>query len=123
MGCHGRYADSHSAVLLPFQGPANRVVREQPTGSTSVTEGIGSDYGVNYGSGTSTLENDNGAFKFSCGPCSRGHEVGELLDGTSNVLLMGEKHVTRAGLGVFDPVTGAEQDFSIYWRNPAHGPM
>jgi prepilin-type N-terminal cleavage/methylation domain-containing protein len=107
------------AFFCPSRAPANRVVREQPTGSNSVTEGIGSDYGVNYGSGTSTLENDGGAFKFSCGPCSRGHEVGELLDGTSNVLLMGEKHVTRAGLGVFDPVTGAEQDFSIYCAQPS----
>jgi prepilin-type N-terminal cleavage/methylation domain-containing protein len=95
----------------------NRVVREQS--GNSVTEGIGSDYGVNYGSGTSTLENNNGSFSFSCGPCSRGLEIGELLDGTSNLLLMGEKHVTLAGMGRFDGTTGAEQDFSIYSAQPS----
>ena len=47
--------------------PGHRVVREQD--GNSVTEGIASDYGVNYGSGTSAAENDNGAFNFSCGPC------------------------------------------------------
>ncbi len=107
------------AFFCPSRAPANRIVREQPTGSSSVTEGIGSDYGVNYGSGTSTLENNNGPFNFSCGPCSRGNDFGELLDGTSNLLLMGEKHVTLAGLGKFDAVTGAEQDFSIYSAQPS----
>jgi prepilin-type N-terminal cleavage/methylation domain-containing protein len=93
-----------------------RVVREQD--GNSVTEGIGSDYGVNYGSGTTTDENENGAFDFSCGDCGTGKTLLELTDGTSNTLLIGEKHVTKAGLGVFDATTGAEQDFNIYDSQP-----
>ena len=94
----------------------NRVVREQD--GNSVTEGIASDYGVNYGSGTSAAENENGAFNFSCGPCGDGHAFADLIDGLTNTILVGEKHVTQAGLGRFDAATGAEQDFSIYSSQP-----
>jgi hypothetical protein len=97
----------------PVRGP----VREQD--GNSVTEGIPSDYGVNFGSGTSSAENENGAFQFSCGPCGDGLPFAALTDGLSNTLLVGEKHVTRAGLGVFNPSTGAEQDFSIYSSQPS----
>jgi prepilin-type N-terminal cleavage/methylation domain-containing protein len=93
-----------------------RVVREQD--GNSVTEGIAGDYGVNYGSGTTTAENDNGAFTFSCGDCGTGRTLLDLTDGTSNTFLIGEKHVTRAGLGVFDASTGAEHDFNIYDSQP-----
>jgi prepilin-type N-terminal cleavage/methylation domain-containing protein len=94
-----------------------RVVREQD--GNSVTEGIASDYGVNYGSGTSTVENNDGAFEFSCGNCGTGKRLLELTDGTSNTLLIGEKHVTPAGLGVFNATTGAELDFNIYSSQPS----
>jgi len=94
----------------------NRVVREQD--GNSVTEGIASDYGVNYGSGTSAAENENGAFNFSCGPCGDGHNFADLIDGLTNTILVGEKHVTQAGIGKFDAATGAEQDFSIYSSQP-----
>jgi prepilin-type N-terminal cleavage/methylation domain-containing protein/prepilin-type processing-associated H-X9-DG protein len=96
--------------------PGTRVVREQD--GNSVTEGVASDYGVNFGSGTSAAENDAGAFNFSCGPCGQGQTLLALSDGTSNTLLIGEKHVTQAGIGVFDATTGAEQDFSIYSSQP-----
>jgi hypothetical protein len=101
-----------------FQCPSRdpRVVREQD--GNAVTEGIGSDYGVNYGSGTSAAENDNGAFQFSCGPCGSGLKILDLTDGSSNTFLIGEKHVTIAGLGVFDATTGADQDFNIYDSQP-----
>jgi hypothetical protein len=65
------------------------------------------------------LENDNGAFKFSCGPCDRGNDFGELIDGTSNLLLIGEKHVTLNGMAKFDGTTGAEQDFCVYSSQPS----
>jgi prepilin-type N-terminal cleavage/methylation domain-containing protein len=105
-------------TISTFNCPSRdtRVVREQD--GNSVTEGIGSDYGVNYGSGTSTAENENGAFQFSCGPCGSALNLLALTDGTSNTLLLGEKHVTKPGLGVFDAATGAEQDFSIYSAQP-----
>jgi prepilin-type N-terminal cleavage/methylation domain-containing protein len=103
-----------SVFNCPSRQP--RVVHEQD--GNSVTEGIASDYGVNYGSGTSTDENENGAFAFSCGPCATGKMLLELTDGTSNTLLIGEKHVTKLGLGVFDANTGADQDFSIYDSQP-----
>ena len=93
-----------------------RVVREQD--ASNVTEGIASDYGLNYGSGTSAAENDNGAFLFSCGPCGTGPKILDLTDGSSNTILIGEKHVTPAGLGTFDATTGAEQDFNIYSAKP-----
>ncbi len=94
----------------------HRVVREQS--GSSVTEGIGSDYGVNYGSGTSAAENDAGAFKFSCGPCAEGNPFAALTDGLSNTILIGEKHVTQLGFGIFNGTTGAEQDFNIYVSQP-----
>jgi len=97
--------------------PDNRVVREQD--GNSVTEGIAADYGVNFGSGTSSAENDNGAFPFSCGPCGQGQRFLQLSDGASNTLLIGEKHVTPDGLGRFDAATGAEQDFNIYSSQPS----
>jgi hypothetical protein len=105
--------------LAVFRCPSRQVrapVREQD--GRSVTEGIVSDYGVNYGSGTSAAENENGAFRFSCGQCGEGLPFAALTDGLSNTLLVGEKHVTKAGLGVFDGSTGAEQDFSIYSSQP-----
>ena len=94
-----------------------RVVRSQD--GNSVTEGMASDYGVNYGSGTSTEENNNGAFEFSCGNCGTGKGILELSDGTSNTLLIGEKHVTPTGIGIFDATTGAEHDFNIYSSQPS----
>src|SRR5262245_12076940 len=96
--------------------PGTRVVREQD--GNSVTEGTASDYGLNYGSGTSAAENDGGAFNFSCGPCGQGQTLLALTDGTSNTLLVGEKHVTTAGVGKFDAATGAEMDFNIYSSQP-----
>lgn len=62
---------------------------------------------------------NNGAFEFSCGPCANGKRLLDLVDGTSNTLLIGEKHVTKDGLGRFDGTTGAEHDFNIYSSQPS----
>jgi prepilin-type N-terminal cleavage/methylation domain-containing protein len=105
--------------ITTFNCPSRtpRVVRSQD--GSAVTEGIASDYGVNYGSGTSAAENDGGAFNFSCGPCGTGQTLLALSDGTSNTLLIGEKHVTQAGLGQFNATTGSDHDFSIYSSQPS----
>src|SRR5947209_6549160 len=57
-----------------FQCPSRdpRIVREQD--GAAVTEGIAADYGVNYGSGSSAAEINNGAFEFSCGNCGTGRK-------------------------------------------------
>ena len=94
-----------------------RVVREQD--GNSVTEGIASDYGVNYGSGTTAEENNNGVFEFSCGDCGIGRPFAAITDGLSNTLLVGEKHVTQANIGKFDAATGADHDFNIYSSQPS----
>jgi prepilin-type N-terminal cleavage/methylation domain-containing protein/prepilin-type processing-associated H-X9-DG protein len=117
----GQWVDSGvmQTQVPTFNCPSRRprVVRQQQ--GNGVTEGIASDYGVNYGSGTSSAENNNGAFEFSCGNCAAGKGILDLSDGTSNTILIGEKHVTPAGLGVFDTATGAEHDFNIYSSQPS----
>jgi len=117
----GQWVDSGvmQTPVSVFNCPSRefRVVREQD--GNSVTAGIASDYGVNYGSGTTTAEQNNGAFEFSCGDCGSGRKLLDLADGTSNTLLIGEKHVSITGLGVFDATTGADQDFSIYSSQPS----
>jgi hypothetical protein len=42
-----------------------------------------------------------------------------ISDGLSNTLLIGEKHVTPLGIGIFDATTGAEQDFCVYSSQPS----
>jgi prepilin-type N-terminal cleavage/methylation domain-containing protein/prepilin-type processing-associated H-X9-DG protein len=117
----GQWVDSGimQTQVPTFNCPSRtpRVVREQD--GNNRTEGIASDYGVNYGSGTSEAENNNGAFLFSCGPCGTGQKILDLTDGSSNTILVGEKHVTPAGLGKFDAATGAEHDFNIYSAQPS----
>src|SRR5438105_3696195 len=84
----GQWVDSGvmQTQVAVFNCPSRqpRVVREQD--GKSVTEGIASDYGLNYGSGTSDADgsNNNGAFEFSCGNCGTGKQILELTDGTSN---------------------------------------
>ena len=88
------------------------------------TQGICSDYGVNFGStntGTTDQIND-GAFNWSCGPCGTGFGLLTLTDGTSNTLLIGEKHVTPNGLGKYDAGGAMDQDLSIYTSGESSNP-
>jgi hypothetical protein len=78
----------------------------------STTEGICGDYGVNYGSGTSTADGNNGAFRWNVGN-DVGMRIGEITDGTSNTLLIGEKHVLLGGLGMT-----SDNDLDIYTSKP-----
>jgi len=66
-------------------------------GSSSV-EGLCSDYAVNFGSGTSTAEGNNGAVRWNV-DAGNGVSINDIADGTSNTFLMGEKHVRPADLG------------------------
>src|SRR5436305_14557331 len=99
----GQWVDTRimQTPVAVFQCPSRRVrvVREQD--GNSVTEGIASDYGVNFGSGTTTDENNNGVFEFSCGDCGIGRSFAAITDGLSNTFLVGEKHVTQANIGKF----------------------
>jgi prepilin-type N-terminal cleavage/methylation domain-containing protein len=81
----------------------------------SRTEGICGDYGVNYGSGTSSADGNNGAFRWNVDN-TIGMRIAELTDGTSNTLLLGEKHVQPSALGKWG--TDSNNDVVIYTSKP-----
>jgi len=64
----------------------------------SVTQGICGDYGVNYGSGSSTAEANNGAVRWNVDN-DKGLKITDMTDGSSNTFLLGEKHVRPDMLG------------------------
>jgi prepilin-type N-terminal cleavage/methylation domain-containing protein/prepilin-type processing-associated H-X9-DG protein len=83
---------------------------------TSSTEGICGDYGVNYGSGTSSVTGNDGAVRWNNGN-DRGMPIAEIMDGTSSTFLLGEKHVRLDGLGKWG-VAGSNNDGNIYCSQP-----
>ena len=83
-------------------------ISETFTSGTSSTEGLCGDYGVCYGSGTSAPDLENGVFQWSISTAAIGRKIASITDGTSNTLLIGEKHVTPAELGKWPG------DFCIY---------
>jgi prepilin-type N-terminal cleavage/methylation domain-containing protein/prepilin-type processing-associated H-X9-DG protein len=102
-------------------------VSETVIDGNSQTEGICSDYGVNYGANTSTAAGDvnDGPFVWSLGT-ALGYRVTDIGDGSSNTLLMGEKHVRLDMLGKADrpnlqtPTTfRGDDDVSVYTSKPA----
>lgn len=98
-----------------FLCPARRstaTISETYTSGSSSTEGICGDYGVNYGSGTSSTTGNDGAFRWNSGN-DRGVKIAEITDGTSNTLLVGEKHVRPEDFGKY-----AMDDFCIYISLP-----
>jgi prepilin-type N-terminal cleavage/methylation domain-containing protein len=102
----------------------NRVSEVMADGNAR-TQGICSDYGVNYGANT-RADNNDGAFLFNINTTVMGFKITELYDGSSNTFLMGEKHVrpdmlTRVSLpGVRNPSTfQSDEDNSIYCSLPA----
>src|SRR5262249_17387433 len=86
------------------------------TTGTSSTEGICGDYGVNYGSGTSSVDGNNGTFRWNVNNDS-GLTLTQIPDGTSNTFLIGEKHVRSDGLGK-GGVAGTDNDGCIYISQP-----
>src|SRR5262245_13283213 len=102
--------------LCPSRRSTPNTVSETVTISTSSTEGICGDYGVNYGSGTSMSTGNNGVFRWSIDSSVFGIKVTDITDGSSNTLLIGEKHVrpTDFGKATTDGTTLDGNDFCIY---------
>jgi prepilin-type N-terminal cleavage/methylation domain-containing protein len=96
-----------STFFCPSQ-PGRPTVSETFTSGRSSTEGICGDYGVNYGSGTSTVDAENGTFQWSMGTAAYGRRIADITDGTSNTFLVGEKHLNRNEVGKWPG------DFCIY---------
>jgi prepilin-type processing-associated H-X9-DG protein len=77
-------------------------------------QGILSDYAVCYGTTTNSAANDGPFWLNFAEKPGVGMRINEILDGTSNTFLMGEKHVTPATLlnheqGIFD-----SNDYCVY---------
>ncbi|MBV9123242.1 MAG: DUF1559 domain-containing protein [Planctomycetes bacterium] len=73
-----------------------RVSQSYSQGAAS-TLGICGDYGINYGSGTSSTDGNNGATYWNS-IYGQGIGLTEITDGTSNTILFGEKHTQQGSL-------------------------
>src|SRR5262249_45817219 len=98
-------------------------VSETIIDGNSQTEGICSDYGVNTSSAAGDV--NDGAFVWSIGR-ARGFQLTEITDGSTNALLLGEKHVRPDMLAKADRPNLAtptqfrgDDDVSIYTSKPA----
>jgi prepilin-type N-terminal cleavage/methylation domain-containing protein len=117
------------APIPLFFCPARRdpMVAEVEADGNSLTQGLCSDYGVNYGSTTSgsTDAVNDGAFRWNSGN-DIGMRVTDIVDGSSNTLLLGEKHVRPDMLGLApqpgvraSPLTVAtDNDVTVYSSLP-----
>jgi prepilin-type N-terminal cleavage/methylation domain-containing protein/prepilin-type processing-associated H-X9-DG protein len=103
--------------IAVFNCPSRRsgMVSDTVVDGNSTTEGICGDYGVNYGSGTTIAEANNGVFRWvmDTPTSATGLRIADITDGTSNTLLIGEKHVLLDGLGKV-----SDSDVDIYTSKP-----
>jgi prepilin-type N-terminal cleavage/methylation domain-containing protein len=97
--------------LCPSRRSSPNTISETFHSGSNSTEGICGDYGVNYGSGTSTATANDGTFRWTMDtPTSAtGSRIADITDGTSNTFLLGEKHVRIDDFGLYN-----FDDFCIY---------
>jgi prepilin-type N-terminal cleavage/methylation domain-containing protein len=95
-----RDSGAPTAPVPVYFCPARRapMVAEVSADGNSRTQGICGDYGVNYGSNTAGATANDGAFRWNSGN-DVGMRVTDIVDGSSNTLLLGEKHVRPDMLG------------------------
>jgi prepilin-type N-terminal cleavage/methylation domain-containing protein/prepilin-type processing-associated H-X9-DG protein len=118
----------NSAMKAPvpvYNCPSRRttMISEVVVDGNSRTQGICGDYGVNYGSGTSTAEGNNGAVRWNSDN-DKGLRITDMTDGSTNTLLLGEKHVRPEMLGrapqpsINSPTEPTDEDVVIYTSKP-----
>jgi type II secretory pathway pseudopilin PulG len=100
--------------LCPSRRGTPNTISETYTSGSSSTEGICGDYGVNYGSSSSDVpagHANDGTFHWSMDTAksATGIRIADITDGTSNTLLLGEKHVRPEDFGLYE-----RDDFCIY---------
>jgi prepilin-type N-terminal cleavage/methylation domain-containing protein/prepilin-type processing-associated H-X9-DG protein len=103
----------------PNPRTATTSVPASTAGQFNTSAGICGDYGVCYGSSTSAAASNHGVFVWNVNP-GFGVRLTDIIDGTSNTFMLGEKHVNQdTGLSQWVASgTTSGQDGCIYNGQP-----